>query len=191
MPRIVRLTIGSIPALAGEPGHLDAGSLVLAVYPRACGGTAVAVDDGDDIGGLSPRLRGNPGVAPGHISRRRSIPALAGEPGIKYPPVCGTRVYPRACGGTEICALERIVREGLSPRLRGNRYIIGGTQCPLRSIPALAGEPRRGVGEDAQSQVYPRACGGTPPRRHTGKCALGLSPRLRGNRGGHQPSGHG
>ena len=57
----------------------------------------------------------------------------------------------------------------------------------LRSIPAPAGEPEVEASIKGQGRVYPRACGGTAfhsvlvPRRP------GLSPRLRGNRGGGAP----
>ena len=50
------------------------------VYPRACGGTQGALEAGQDLLGLSPRLRGNP-FDPDHKSSGvRSIPAPAGEP---------------------------------------------------------------------------------------------------------------
>ena len=51
---------------------------------------------------------------------------------------------------------------GLSPRVRGN---LGN--CPVGiscggSIPACAGEPRRGADRLRAVRVYPRVCGGTP-----------------------------
>ena len=51
-------------------------------------------------GGLSPRMRGNPGLGRDGRDGIRSIPAYAGEPhdviAVKY----AHRVYPRVCGGT-------------------------------------------------------------------------------------------
>ena len=112
----------SIPALAGEP---RAGVRIRyrdMVYPRACGGTAVRQHEGRRGPGLSPRLRGNPLRYPQARRFQRSIPALAGEP-------CGCpaqrpigRVYPRACGGTTLTTVKILAHEGLSPRLRGNRW---------------------------------------------------------------------
>ena len=77
-------------------------------------------------------------------SRRRSIPARAGEPIVVEhvrSPTEVIKVYPRACGGT------------FDSSIKG-------------SIPARAGEPHAPKGEarHRRIQVYPRACGGTPPR---------------------------
>ena len=79
--------------------------------------------------GLSPRVRGSPGVYP----RVGSIPACAGEP----PPLRrrgpSGRVYPRVCGGTTPC-LQVIPECAGEPREvnghAGNRVyprVCGGT----------------------------------------------------------------
>ena len=52
-----------------------------------------------------------------------------------------------------------------------------------RSIPARAGEPHPYLWPGPTSWVYPRACGGTSQRLSTTESILGLSPRVRGNRG--------
>ena len=49
----------SIPARAGEPRLLAAWNGQVAVYPRACGGTARIIRRGRQLTGLSPRVRGN------------------------------------------------------------------------------------------------------------------------------------
>ncbi len=49
----------SIPAHAGEPGHMSRPDHAPWVYPRACGGTADASRAAIPRGGLSPRMRGN------------------------------------------------------------------------------------------------------------------------------------
>ena len=49
------------------------------------------------------------------------------------------------------------------------------------SIPACAGEPERGHGENDPSEVYPRVCGGTYRLRCDCQFSQGLSPRVRGN----------
>ena len=96
-----------------------------------------------------------------------------------------SRVYPRACGGT----VERFGSErddtGLSPRVRGNPFLLSSTgianglsprvrgnherqlhaEIQHGSIPARAGEPDRLRYRHSRARVYPRACGGTwPPR---------------------------
>ena len=70
---------------------------------------------------------------------------------------------------------------GLSPRLRGNHVKEPLCHCCSRSIPAPAGEPVAFMARPINSQVYPRACGGTLILDLAGNSHEGLSPRLRGN----------
>ncbi len=56
------------------------------------------------------------------------------------------------------------------------------------SIPACAGEPQTCPLCLPSSQVYPRVCGGTPLPPLPPYPALGLSPRVRGNRGQRHPA---
>ena len=191
----------SIPACAGEPMQVPIFSLLPRVYPRVCGGTAIRPPVAMALRGLSPRVRGNRYHA--DCSRRpgRSIPACAGEPVFPrqsgqrnrvYPRVCGgtmsvrlawsaSLVYPRVCGGTAVRNRPRRRRQGLSPRVRGNRHPSGQPHRRRRSIPACAGEPGRIFADDGHGKVYPRVCGGTRPSPQRCKTAPGLSPRVRGN----------
>ena len=79
--------------------------------------------------------------------------------------------------------LERLFK-GLSPRVRGN--LRGGLGQPHSrgSIPACAGEPWAGSPANIGREVYPRVCGGTVVALRDEWAAQGLSPRVRGNRGG-------
>ena len=70
----------SIPAGAGEPASAPDPSSFGAVYPRGCGGTLSKETLKPSLSGLSPRVRGNLGMAPLFCVRFRSIPAGAGEP---------------------------------------------------------------------------------------------------------------
>ena len=116
--------IRSIPARAGEPRCQDpidrAGAT--GVYPRACGGTKeqlgiTVAREGlsppcggtlrwrrgqADLGGLSPRVRGNPVSTQHRQTQQRSIPARAGEPMLSIAQLRLHAVYPRACGGTHL-----------------------------------------------------------------------------------------
>ena len=65
-----------------------------------CGGTLLVDSVGDADIGLSPRVRGNPAVVQENLCAGGSIPACAGEPKTRSACWCGTRVYPRVCGGT-------------------------------------------------------------------------------------------
>ena len=126
-------------------------------------------------------MRGNPVVRRRGDARQRSIPAHAGEP-------CGDRarrlpavVYPRACGGTSQETTPASPGVGLSPRMRGNHRGRARAVRRLRSIPAHAGEPRRGRSRRRPVRVYPRACGGTSSLSMFAHSIAGLSPRMRGN----------
>ena len=90
----------SIPACAGEPGYVDGGLFGVSVYPRVCGGTEPTRLRHSKSRGLSPRVRGNRPARRAGRSRRRSIPACAGEPGNLFVVGRDEPVYPRVCGGT-------------------------------------------------------------------------------------------
>ena len=131
----------SIPAPAGEPGISSTRASRFEVYPRACGGTGIPTDGRLPSRGLSPRLRGNlAGYGP-WFNLMRSIPAPAGEPALSRPSVRPKGVYPRACGGTAFSLSGLSCSQGLSPRLRGNLFLVGSYFRTSGSIPAPAGEP--------------------------------------------------
>ena len=131
--------------------------------------------------GLSPRVRGNPYKAYGCTIVPRSIPARAGEPQSMNPAALASAVYPRACGGTPADRRDTRPVEGLSPRVRGNRWAAIRRPDCHGSIPARAGEPRSAGVTRASVAVYPRACGGTHERYTFQSRSRGLSPRVRGN----------
>ena len=153
----------SIPARAGEPASPARPQSPAGVYPRACGGTGQLVDDPLSVGGLSPRVRGNPSAERPRFRSGGSIPARAGEPVVTSRTIIQSRVYPRACGGTAATALPPDCGGGLSPRVRGNRAVDGRCAVGDGSIPARAGEPRASHPTRRPRTVYPRACGGTEP----------------------------
>ena len=115
------ISTGSIPAYAGEPVC----RLPARTYAE----------------GLSPRMRGNLQFPQEIRLRPGSIPAYAGEPfgGSLFGLALG--VYPRVCGGTPPPPVPTSNPQGLSPRMRGNRYRLRGWSAHRGSIPAYAGEP--------------------------------------------------
>ena len=171
----------SIPAPAGEPRCGKGWSLMLRVYPRACGGTTMVIPSPTPRAGLSPRLRGNRIAVEGDRGLDGSIPAPAGEPTLYYEQVDAAMVYPRACGGTGFAADTAMRQGGLSPRLRGNPDAATDRRVVYGSIPAPAGEPAVDYQFHTHRTVYPRACGGTRGPGDSLQNAGGLSPRLRGN----------
>ena len=174
---------GSIPACAGEPCIECHRPNNRRVYPRVCGGTPEGLHNPATIGGLSPRVRGNPARAEHHAQRCRSIPACAGEPVLQGQRPAPPQVYPRVCGGTSRLPLGEMASRGLSPRVRGNPVTLEVIDAGTGSIPACAGEPARRHGTGRSCWVYPRVCGGTRAHFSRGVGPDGLSPRVRGNPG--------
>ena len=134
----------SIPAYAGEPKKCGHRWIARTVYPRVCGGTLWLGDCPRADGGLSPRMRGNPGRPAPAYRRERSIPAYAGEPVHIPSAIVPAWVYPRVCGGTGKAGVIPNAGGGLSPRMRGNRRQRVFICSPAGSIPAYAGEPNAG-----------------------------------------------
>jgi len=119
--------LGPIPAHAGQPGGLEPFDAPVGAYPRARGATVVNFFSTMKGAGLSPRTRGNLRMPQGRGAAPGPIPAHAGQP-VKVPlEVNSTTAYPRARGATGYGFADIDVREGLSPRTRGNRSC-----CPLR-----------------------------------------------------------
>ena len=171
----------SIPACAGEPYAGALPGISAGVYPRVCGGTVDGKCRPASITGLSPRVRGNPLPAAGRRGLPGSIPACAGEPIRSWRSKRASPVYPRVCGGTLPGGRRLPPRQGLSPRVRGNRGVVALGVGAGGSIPACAGEPCAGGNIPSPGQVYPRVCGGTVGD-DPGRAPLrGLSPRVRGN----------
>ena len=174
---------GSIPACAGEASAMMRSSRATRVYPRVCGGSAVAGTTTGGNQGLSPRVRGKrsePGAAD---DEARSIPACAGEALDTITWVGAIRVYPRVCGGSRISIRGRAGRAGLSPRVRGKPIPICIRKAWSWSIPACAGEASRPPSRIARNKVYPRVCGGSTPTAPPFSANTGLSPRVRGKPG--------
>ena len=172
----------SIPARAGEPSQARTHVDPPGVYPRACGGTSPELAMGALTLGLSPRVRGNRASWHNLFGIEGSIPARAGEPNRWAPGGTPCRVYPRACGGTDIEDASTDGQVGLSPRVRGNPWPSESKIPGVGSIPARAWEPSKARGCVHRKWVYPRACGGTQVDGRKGQPRYGLSPRVRGNR---------
>ena len=131
--------------------------------------------------GLSPRGRGNPDRPGPPGQGKRSIPAWAGEPEAAKELADRARVYPRVGGGTVKSSVCCRSHRGLSPRGRGNQWLMDWQEDPNGSIPAWAGEPGRGSQRLRLRGVYPRVGGGTQGGRSLSPDGDGLSPRGRGN----------
>ena len=182
LPATSPRAFGSIPASAGQPLSPQAHSGPPSVYPRECGATPRALSRLSLGVGLSPRVRGNLCQMWRACIPVGSIPASAGQPKSRWCRRCKGSVYPRECGATCAKCGEPVYPWGLSPRVRGNRRVVGAEDARGRSIPASAGQPAARDTRGPEWRVYPRECGATPDDRPVWVSSSGLSPRVRGNR---------
>ena len=110
-----------------------------------------------------PACAGNPGVRWLRVLQGPpSIPACAGEPFPSIPPGPSTNFNPRVCGGT----------------FKGLINITPDEP----SIPACAGEPAPGSARPRRTPFNPRVCGGTVAYVRMYRLPSLQSPRVRGNR---------
>jgi hypothetical protein len=172
---------GPIPACAGEPRSGPTRARRPRAYPRVRGGTAYRGVLVEEVGGLSPRARGNPGGAVGTCQDAGPIPACAGEPALDLflPNLKGA--YPRVRGGTRAWFWNPTSALGLSPRARGNLGRMRWRALWLGPIPACAGEPNTEKCIKTILGAYPRVRGGTDSKAVLQVWHEGLSPRARGN----------
>ena len=172
---------GSIPAWAGKPVDLRNADVQGEVYPRVGGETCWSRSCSGSPSGLSPRGRGNRCRCSPATRRTGSIPAWAGKPASwSGSPIIST-VYPRVGGETGTTQRSRLRPRGLSPRGRGNLFLMLPSSCGSRSIPAWAGKPYTQPDARAVTGVYPRVGGETINRHAQAHHFCGLSPRGRGN----------
>ena len=134
------------------------------------------------VEGLSPRVRGNRSGRAVQYSTVGSIPACTGKPITVRPKQQLRQVYPRVYGETKDDGSFDMVANGLSPRVRGNRWQAAQSECSLRSIPACTGKPSPLAQAPVAVRVYPRVYGETAHDLSWSVHLGGLSPRVRGNR---------
>ena len=134
----------SIPAWAGETVDSPKSYSAARVYPRVGGGNNTDHVAHIREGGLSPRGRGKRLDASTLYLLYRSIPAWAGETMADTVLPQELPVYPRVGGGNRARPAGRIARRGLSPRGRGKHRPAPRFAATQGSIPAWAGETRRG-----------------------------------------------
>ena len=77
---VVVLTVGPIPACAGQPLRAWAPCTRATAYPRVCGATRRGTPVPRPAPGLSPRVRGNRDRRADEPRREGPIPACAGQP---------------------------------------------------------------------------------------------------------------
>ena len=130
-----------------------------------------------------PACAGNPGVRWLRVLQGPpSIPACAGEPFPSIPPGPSTNFNPRVCGGTSWSLGASSTTPRFNPRVCGGTFkgLINITPDEP-SIPACAGEPAPGSARPRRTPFNPRVCGGTVAYVRMYRLPSLQSPRVRGN----------
>ena len=108
-----------IPAYAGNTALAAAGVTTSTVHPRVCGEHGVAQRAALGGYGSSPRMRGTQLSNCSGNTRRRFIPAYAGNTHRRLRRTPDPAVHPRVCGEHVDDAMADIAMVGSSPRMRG------------------------------------------------------------------------
>ena len=148
-----------IPARAGNACCKTFCQIAKSVHPRACGERHLLVGGFHLARGSSPRVRGTLRYHPRTPSRRRFIPARAGNASPRGFHPGAASVHPRACGERMWRGVRTIPRAGSSPRVRGTRRTLIDRH-DRGSSPRVRGTLLAQVGAQSTcSPVHPRACG--------------------------------
>ena len=113
-------------------------------------------------------------------TRRRFIPACAGNAWLPTYRTATYAVHPRVCGERRRPGTPAISRCGSSPRVRGTPRSARHRASPTRFIPACAGNAKLSRSIRAFSSVHPRVCGERVDDVDAAGRQLGSSPRVRG-----------
>ena len=151
-----------IPAHAGQTCCRRRPSRSRPDHPRACGANNFEESKPLPAIGSSPRMRGKPSTRGLQGTRRRIIPAHAGQTTSGLPGSVTSSDHPRACGANYGSNSTFQSFSGSSPRMRGKR----SPSCLAASRP--------------DSPDHPRACGANQSGRVGFGRAGGSSPRMRG-----------
>ena len=104
-------------------------------------------------------MRGKRALIGEVLRMARNIPAYAGKtlPG-RLPP-SAQREHPRVCGENYNARLQRVNREGTSPRMRGKLPLDDGQVTLGGNIPAYAGKTLVAAAPPCAAAEHPRVCG--------------------------------
>ena len=135
--------------------------------------------------GSSPRMRGKPSTRGLQGTRRRIIPAHAGQTTSGLPGSVTSSDHPRACGANVSSdgMLSRCT--GSSPRMRGKLVSRHAVDADVRIIPAHAGQTEQKALPHIFATDHPRACGANSPTSPSTGRHNGSSPRMRGKQVPH------
>ena len=174
------LTLGIIPAYAGNTTSCPRYPCRCRDHPRVCGEHTYESTAPDIMKGSSPRMRGtrpfrwsengSAGIIPAYAGNTQSN-TMRGASVWDHPRVCGEHYDPTRHGFTSV---------GSSPRMRGTLTKLLGKGATRRIIPAYAGNTKSLRLWSRAARDHPRVCGEHPMLLAILLVLPGSSPRMRG-----------
>ena len=153
------ISLGIIPACAGNTIGPSAGSCGGRNHPRVCGEHPMSTPMSAPAAGSSPCVRGT------HFNRAREgrvfgiIPACAGNTLRSKRQTCRMRDHPRVCGEHRVGEYLETDGPGSSPRVRETQLCHLQGCNPRGIIPACAGNTSANNDEYLLMRDHPRVCG--------------------------------
>ena len=149
-------------------------------HPRVCGENYAKWQDGLQVEGSSPRVRGKHRKGCARHTQTRLIPACAGKTLRTLATWARGRAHPRVCGENSENPCHMGTRTGSSPRVRGKHRPGLPDRLPRGLIPACAGKTRSRLAWSGGWRAHPRVCGENTGSDGGVEYWGGSSPRVRG-----------
>ncbi|EEP20781.1 hypothetical protein BIFANG_03351 [Bifidobacterium angulatum DSM 20098 = JCM 7096] len=154
-----RLSLGIIPACAGNTNVSETSPLPNKDHPRVCGEHRRYICMESILPGSSPRVRGTRPIPKATRTRQGIIPACAGNTALPSRWPSRKRDHPRVCGEHYQALSTATGRPGSSPRVRGTRRHDLPVPDGRGIIPACAGNTRGLRRSSEHIRDHPRVCG--------------------------------
>ncbi len=177
----VRAHDGIIPADAGLTCWRYSRRHLSWDHPRGCGAHDFQQINTTVTTGSSPRMRGSPYVGHGQMVPDGIIPADAGLTNRRTYNAASSGDHPRGCGAHQPTNIQRRVKRGSSPRMRGSHASRINRQVNLGIIPADAGLTPTREPDQFMNRDHPRGCGAHYSPLSSNNICRGSSPRMRGS----------
>ena len=160
------VSIGIIPAHAGNTARHMCATLLRWDHPRTCGEHGRTADPDGWNTGSSPHMRGTRRLWHLEEDPEGIIPAHAGNTTSQNSSPSKPEDHPRTCGEHLSCSATHLSRAGSSPHMRGTPCHVDHGASQLGIIPAHAGNTVPVPPVRVMPRDHPRTCG-----EHTSRLA--------------------
>ena len=148
-----------IPAGAGNIARRGPSASKAGAHPRRCGENEHVRQNGTNICGSSPQVRGKQWAKEHEVSLGRLIPAGAGKTKLYSSCHALPSAHPRRCGENDSAKTDEEAIDGSSPQVRGKPFSFSAGCSERRLIPAGAGKTRPYIYPPVGRPAHPRRCG--------------------------------